>query len=121
MPGSFPSASEASPNKENADPLTRKSIPHGMTNKKRHRAGEDDEEDNEDEDAKRGRKKLRKHTPVPEGQALFTPKLATPASPAKKAVGSARGSTPQTPSPQKKKTGLSLSRLHMLAQPKIRK
>ncbi|KAJ3559168.1 hypothetical protein NPX13_g9574 [Xylaria arbuscula] len=132
MPGSFPSTATASPNKENADPLLmlrRKSIPHGMTNKKRHRASSDEEEE-EDEGARRGRKKLRK-TPVAEGHALVAPKLAAPspapASPLKKgkAAASIRGSTPLTPSPQKKKTmktgGLSLSRLNLLAQPKIRK
>ncbi|KAI0965049.1 hypothetical protein F4678DRAFT_476898 [Xylaria arbuscula] len=119
MPGSFPPTSEASPNKENKDPMRRKSIPHGMTNKKRHRASSDEDEDVDDEGAKRGAKKLRKHGPVAEGYALVAPKLVAQPSPVRKAVGS----TPQTPSPQKKKKsgGLSLSRLNMLAQPKIRK
>ncbi|KAI1290675.1 hypothetical protein F5Y03DRAFT_388720 [Xylaria venustula] len=117
MPGSFPSTSEASPNKENKDPMRRKSIPHGMANKKRHRASSD--EDADDEGAQRGAKKLRKHGPVAEGYALVAPKLVAQSSPVRKAVSS----TPQTPSPQKKKKtgGLSLSRLNMLAQPKIRK
>ncbi|KAI1422838.1 hypothetical protein F5Y12DRAFT_580508 [Xylaria sp. FL1777] len=119
MPGSFPRTSEVSPNKENKDPLRRKSIPHGMANKKRHRASSDEDEDGEDEGAKRGMKKLRKNTSIAEGYALVAPELVGQASPTKKVVGS----MPQTPSPQKKKkkTGLSLSRLHMLAQPKIRK
>ncbi|TGJ83417.1 hypothetical protein E0Z10_g5358 [Xylaria hypoxylon] len=117
MPGSFPHTSEVSPNKENKDPIRRKSIPHGMTNKKRHRAGSDEDEDADDEGARRGMKKSRKNPQTAEGHALVAPKLLSKASPAKKAVGS----TPRTPSPQKKKTGLSLSRLHMLAQPKIRK
>ncbi|KAI1739801.1 hypothetical protein F4680DRAFT_421572 [Xylaria scruposa] len=120
MPGSFPPAPEASPNKENDAPLTYNGIPHGMTNKKRHRASsdEDDVDDVDDEGSKRGAKKLRKHTPVAEGQALMAPRLVGRASPTKKALGS----MPQTPSSQKKKkTGLSLSRLQMLAQPKIRR
>ncbi|KAI1347629.1 hypothetical protein F5Y01DRAFT_294393 [Xylaria sp. FL0043] len=118
MPGSFPAASEALPNKENKDPLRRKSIPHGIINKKRHRASSDDDEDGEDEGAKRATKKLRKNTPVAEGYALVAPKLIAQTSPTRKAVSS----TPPTPSPQKKKrAGLSLSRLNMLAQPKIRR
>ncbi|KAI0548129.1 hypothetical protein F4679DRAFT_552047 [Xylaria curta] len=118
MPGSFPPASEASPNKENDAPLTYNGIPHGMTNKKRHRASSDEDEDDvDDEGSKRGAKKLRKHTPVAEGQALMAPRLVGRASPTKKALGS----MPQTPSSQKKKKGLSLSRLQMLAQPKIRR
>ncbi|KAI0190145.1 hypothetical protein EV127DRAFT_470102 [Xylaria flabelliformis] len=118
MPGSFPPAPEASPNKENDAPLPYNAIPHGMTNKKRHRASSDEEDDDDDEGSKRGAKKLRKHTSVAEGQALMAPSLVGRASPTKKALGS----MPQTPSPRKKKrTGLSLSRLQMLAQPKIRK
>ncbi|KAI1754145.1 hypothetical protein F4782DRAFT_493401 [Xylaria castorea] len=116
MPGSFPHAPDASPNKENDVPLAHNGIPHGMTNKKRHRASSD--EDDDDEGFKRGAKKLRKHSPVAEGHALVAPRLVGQASATKKALGS----TPPTPSPQKrKKTGLSLSRLQMLAQPKIRK
>ncbi|KAI1828304.1 hypothetical protein F4861DRAFT_489639 [Xylaria intraflava] len=115
MPGAFPGVPEASPNKENKDPLGRNSIPHGMTNKKRHRAEPDENED--DEGAKRGSKKSRKNPPAASGYALGAPKLPTQASPPKKIVRS----TPQTPSPQKKRTGMRLSRLQMLAQPKIRK
>ncbi|KAH8157425.1 hypothetical protein CIB48_g10823 [Xylaria polymorpha] len=115
MPGSFPRMPEMSPNKENDAPFTYNGIPHGMSNKKRHRASSDDEDD--DEGSKRGMKKLRKNPPVVEGHALVAPRLVGLSSPTKKAMGS----TPQTPSPQKKKTGLSLSRLQMLAQPKIRK
>ncbi|KAI0110351.1 hypothetical protein GGR51DRAFT_510844 [Nemania sp. FL0031] len=115
MPGSFPRTSEMSLNKENKDPLIHEGIPHGMTNKKRHRASS--EEDDIDEGSKRGMKKLRKNPPAAEGYAVVAPKLMSQLSPSKKMAGS----TPQTPSPQKKKAGLSLSRLHMLAQPKIRK
>ncbi|KAI0452217.1 hypothetical protein F5B21DRAFT_484524 [Xylaria acuta] len=119
MPGSFPGASEVSPNKENDVPLAHNGIPHGMTNKKRHRASSD--EDDDDEGSRRGTKKLRKNPPVAEGHALVAPRLVGRASPTKKALGSTP-QTPQTPSPQKKKkTGLSLSRLQMLAQPKIRR
>lgn len=116
MPGTFPSALEASPNKENNDPLTRDGIPHGMANKKRHRAGSDEEDEEEDEGAKRG-KKSRKLTSVAEGHAVVAPRLVARASPTKRAASSA----PRTPGQQKKKGGLSLSRLHMLSQPKIRK
>ncbi|KAI0481894.1 hypothetical protein F4859DRAFT_476360 [Xylaria cf. heliscus] len=117
MPGSFPHISEVSPNKENDAPFTHNGIPHGMSNKKRHRASSD-EDDDDDEGSKRGVKKLRKNPPVAEGHALVAPRLIGQTSPSKKPLGS----TPQTPSTQKKKkTGLSLSRLQMLAQPKIRK
>ncbi|GAP89740.1 hypothetical protein SAMD00023353_3600350 [Rosellinia necatrix] len=115
MPGSFPNMSELVRNKENKDPLTHPGIPHGMINKKRHRASSD--EDEEDEGAKRGMKKSRKQNPVAEGHAVVAPKLLRRMSPTKQAARS----TPPTPSPQKKKTGLSLSRLQLLAQPKIRK
>ena len=71
----------------------------------------------DDEGSKRGMKKLRKNPPAAEGHALLAPRLISQASPIKRMPGS----TPQTPSPKKKKAGLSLSRLQMLAQPKIRK
>ncbi|KAI1114835.1 hypothetical protein F5Y14DRAFT_413043 [Nemania sp. NC0429] len=119
MPGSFPSASEVSLNKENKDPLVLGGIPHGMPNKKRHRTSAEDDDD--DEGSKRGAKKVRRHGLSAEGYALPAPKLMSQASPTK---GMMAGFSPQTPSPQKKKkkkTGLSLSRLNMLAQPKIRK
>ncbi|KAI1194767.1 hypothetical protein F5X97DRAFT_335819 [Nemania serpens] len=117
MPGSFPSASVVSLNKENKDPLISRGIPHGMSNKKRHRASS--EEDGDDEGARRGAKKSRRHAPAAEGHALVAPELMSQVSPTKGMFSS----SPQTPSPQKKKkkTGLSLSRLNMLAQPKIRK
>ncbi|KAF2966326.1 hypothetical protein GQX73_g7272 [Xylaria multiplex] len=116
MPGSFPQTSGASPNKENKDPVRRNSIPHGMTNKKRHRASSDEDEDVDDEGAKRGTKKLRKNPSAAEGPALVAPRLLSKASPTKRAMSS----TPQSPSPKKKTGGLSLSRLQMLSQPKIR-
>ncbi|KAI0166247.1 hypothetical protein GGR57DRAFT_17765 [Xylariaceae sp. FL1272] len=115
MPGAFPRNSEVSPNKENDDPAATSGIPHGLPNKKRCRVGAD--EDEEDEGAKRGMKKLRKDAPAAEGHAVVAPRLVGQTSPAKKSM------TPgsRTPSPQKKKTGLSMSRLNMLARPKIRK
>lgn len=96
MPGSFPSG-----NKENSAPLP--SVPHGMANKKRRRVESDDEE--AEEEIERSPKKTKT---VPEGHMLFAPKLQT---------------TPRakTPSPVKKKGVLSLSRLNMLARPKMRK
>ncbi|KAI1644509.1 uncharacterized protein F4817DRAFT_208695 [Daldinia loculata] len=116
MPGSFPDQPEASPNKENKDPAVGSGIPHGMSNKKRHRATWDEEEE-EDEGSKRGAKKPRKDPKVVEGHALIAPRLVGE-SPTKKL-----GETANTPSPQKKKKkgGLSLSRLNMLARPKVRK
>lgn len=115
MPGSFPRPSDVSPNKENKDPAIGPSIPHGMSNKKRHRATWDEEDD---EASKRAAKKLRKDPPVPEGHALVAPRLVGQESPAKKT-----GEFPHTPSPQKKKkkAGISLSRLNMLSRPKVRK
>ncbi|KAI1268470.1 hypothetical protein F5Y18DRAFT_375502 [Xylariaceae sp. FL1019] len=115
MPGAFPDKPEVSLNKENDDPAATSGIPHGLPNKKRSRAGTD--EDEEDEGAKRGMKKLRKDAPAAEGHAVVAPRLVGQTSPAKKSM--TRGSL--TPSPQKKKTGLSMSRLNMLARPKVRK
>ncbi|KAH7418209.1 hypothetical protein BKA64DRAFT_564869 [Cadophora sp. MPI-SDFR-AT-0126] len=95
MPGSFPSS-----NKENSAPLP--SVPHGMANKKRRRVESDDETE---EEIERSPKKTK--TAV-EGHMLFAPKLQTTPN-------------PKTPSPVKKKGVLSLSRLNMLARPKMRK
>lgn len=132
MPGSFPRFPEAPKsedikgNKENADPQTTptfhrgskatepgslmKGIPHGMSNKKRSRATSDEE----DEGAERGAKKQRKNSAeAPEGDALLAPRLVANHSPLKRPISG-------TPSPRKK-GGLSLSRLNMLARPKVRK
>ncbi|KAI1777589.1 hypothetical protein F4818DRAFT_318871 [Hypoxylon cercidicola] len=111
MPGSFPRPSEVSTNKENKDPAVEPGIPHGMSNKKRHRARWDEEEDEVDQHAA---KKLRKNPPV-EGYALVAPRLAGVDTPAKPNDGLF------SLSPQKKKGGMSLSRLNMLARPKARK
>ncbi|XDG00765.1 hypothetical protein ABKA04_000380 [Annulohypoxylon sp. FPYF3050] len=117
MPGSFPGPSDVSPNKENKIPPVGQGIPHGMSNKKRHRASWDEEEDERAE--QRSPKKLRKN-PAPEGHALVAPRLLSRESPTKKPGAAPRTPSPQK-SPQKKKGGLSLSRLNMLARPKSRK
>ncbi|KAI1842819.1 hypothetical protein JX266_010995 [Neoarthrinium moseri] len=136
MPGAFPNVNDISSNKENKEPVVFTGIPHGMSNKKRNRAVWEDEEvksgishgisnkkrhrassdgeDEVDEGAQRGAKKLRKNPPPAEGEALVAPRLAN-SSPIKKPSG-----IYGTPSPQKKK-GISLSRLNMLARPKNRK
>ncbi|CAG8955070.1 hypothetical protein HYFRA_00007084 [Hymenoscyphus fraxineus] len=96
MPGSYPEF-----NKENSKPLP--SVPHGMANKKRRRADSDDETD---EGAKRSPKKQKPE--VAEGAMLMAPRLiATPKS--------------KLPTSPAKKGVLSLSRLNMLARPKMRK
>lgn len=112
MPGSFPRSSVMSSNKENKDPVTGPGIPHGMSNKKRHRVSWNEEED--DDSNERTAKKLRKNPPA-EGHALVAPRLVGADSPTKK------HSVAFPPSPQKKKGGISLSRLNMLARPKARK
>jgi hypothetical protein len=119
MPGSFPSSSTVShPNKENKSPGLFTAVPHGIINKKRHRVSTDEDEA-EIEAANRAAKK-RKNASVPEGEALLAPRL----------VGTSMATTPRqperaraishTPSPTKKRAVLSLSRLNMLARPKVR-
>ncbi|TWU75814.1 hypothetical protein ED733_004491 [Metarhizium rileyi] len=136
MPGSFPTPSSPSshPNKENKAPSSVKLLPgtaHGMQNKKRHRATADED----DFDNERAAKK-RKNESVPEGQALLAPRLVragsasvTKNSRLTRTPGRAGNSrTPRkapvcasaSASPTKKVTGLSMSRLNMLAQPKNR-
>ncbi|RFU24855.1 hypothetical protein B7463_g11480, partial [Scytalidium lignicola] len=81
-------------------------VPHGMSNKKRHRA-DSDEENEEPED-----RSPKKHKgSVAEGAMLLAPRIESE----KMATKS------KTPSPVKKKGVLSLSRLNMLARPKLRK
>jgi hypothetical protein len=98
MPGSFPSG-----NKENIETLP--SVPHGMSNKKRRRV---DSDDDTEEEAEHSPKKHKGH--VAEGAVLMAPKIQ------------AEKMTPKTkiPSPAKRSV-LSLSRLNMLARPKMRK
>ncbi|KAM5351257.1 hypothetical protein ACJ41O_003980 [Fusarium nematophilum] len=124
MPGSFPGpvSPTSGPNKENKEPGPSKLLfgaPHGMSNKKRHRASWDEEEA-EEKDAERAAKK-RKNEHVPEGDALLAPRLVGGTPSAKKAkTGSAVPRTPGSVSPTKKRAVLSLSRLNMLARPKNR-
>lgn len=133
MPGSFPSSTMAasSPNKENEAPAPAshippvfKALPHGMINKKRHRVSSDEEEA-EQAEAERAAKKRRAET-VPQGEALLAPRLATASGkkPTPAFSPSKRFGTPSSvvasPSPRKK-AGMSLSRLNMLARPKNRK
>jgi hypothetical protein len=99
MPGSFPGA-----NKENNEHL--RAVPHGMANKKRRRVDSDDETEEESE---RSPKKHR--TAFTEAPMLMAPNLQAEMTPKS-----------NTPSPAKKKKGvLSLSRLNILARPKMRK
>jgi len=119
MPGSFPSSLMMSgTNKENETPRTVfLSVPHGMANKKRNRASTD-EQDAEEEAAERAAKKRKQET-VPEGDALLAPRLMASA---KRPIASPRKPlTAGTPSPMKKKGGISLGRLNMLSRPKMRK
>jgi len=98
MPGSFPET-----NKENNSEML-PSIPHGVSNKKRRR-----DSDNGEEEASQSPSK--KHKAVAEGEMLMAPRLV-----AEKAAATQSQNT----SPAKKK-GLSLSRLNMLARPRMRK
>ncbi|KAK8932525.1 hypothetical protein VCV18_001065 [Metarhizium anisopliae] len=136
MPGSFPAppSPNSHPNKENKAPSLTKLLPgtaHGMQNKKRHRATADED----DFETERAAKK-RKNENVPEGQALLAPRLAKVGfasatknnrftrTPVKAGSSRTSGKTPVhtsvVASPKKKVTGLSMSRLNMLAQPKNR-
>ncbi|PTB66326.1 hypothetical protein BBK36DRAFT_1200739 [Trichoderma citrinoviride] len=135
MPGAFPDPVSPSshPNKENTAPSPPKmlpGVPHGMANKKRHRAGTD-EGDADKEAADRAGKKA-KSSHVPEGEALLAPRLlaTTPSATTKKpsvirTVGQTPGARPinrkvSSASPSKKRPTLSMSRLNMLARPKNR-
>ncbi|KAB5523015.1 hypothetical protein GE09DRAFT_487602 [Coniochaeta sp. 2T2.1] len=132
MPGSFPCSvtTSRSPNKENEAPAAPsniptafKALPHGLNNKKRHRVTSDEEEA-EQEEVERQAKKRRAET-VPEGEALLAPRLmasgkkAMPAFTPSKRFGTP-SSVAASPSPRKK-SGMTLSRLSMLARPKNRK
>lgn len=148
MPGSFPRASSVvstvtgSPNKENEAPRTVfLALPHGMTNKKRHRVSTDEEEEQERLEEERAAKRRREE--VPEGEELLAPRLVGANSVKRNTMANRNGGSssvngsprknqpipsrmPGTPSPMKKKNGgrgkgISLSRLNMLARPKLRK
>lgn len=98
VPGSFPDA-----NKENVENLP--SIPHGMANKKRRRV----ESNGEEEPVSERSPKKHKSTAA-EGPMLMAPRIMAEKMASKSSI----------PSPAKKK-GLSLSRLNLLARPKMRK
>lgn len=98
MPGSFPDASKE--NVENLPP-----VPHGISNKKRRRVESDDEEE---EEVERSPKKHKSN--VAEGPMLMAPRIMAEKMAPKSKI----------PSPAKKKV-LSLSRLNILARPKMRK
>ncbi|RDL40617.1 Uncharacterized protein BP5553_00596 [Venustampulla echinocandica] len=99
MPGTFPGG-----NKENSEPLP--ALPHGMLNKKRKHVESDDERDDEFQ-----RSPKKQKAQAAEGAMLMAPRIQ------------AEKMTPKSrlTSPTKKKGGLSLSRLNMLARPKMRK
>ncbi|KAK4078771.1 uncharacterized protein Triagg1_3102 [Trichoderma aggressivum f. europaeum] len=131
MPGSFPDPVSPSshPNKENTAPSPAKvlpGVPHGMANKKRHRASSA-EGDADKEAADRAGKKA-KSSHVPEGQALVAPRLLGKSPSISASAKKAAGKTPVRPiiravssaSPSKKRPTLSMSRLNMLARPKNR-
>ncbi|KAK1721504.1 hypothetical protein BDP67DRAFT_292 [Colletotrichum lupini] len=118
MPGSFPTGPEFTSNKENRSPMQfLAGKPHGMTNKKRARAREEEGDLEVDSGDRAGKRRKAEH--VPEGDALLAPRLmgATPGTIGKK-LQSPR--VAQSPSPTKKRGGMSLSRLNMLAKPKAR-
>lgn len=123
MPGSFPSAPEPSthPNKENAAPIAnRKGISHGLSNKKRHRASSE-EGDIDKEGEERGGKKHKSAHGTPAKPPTAPRFVSTPISSMKKmAPGCTPSKTPGSATPSKKRSGLSMSRLNMLARPKQR-
>ncbi|PHH62567.1 hypothetical protein CDD81_6882 [Ophiocordyceps australis] len=137
MSGGFPPPPSPSSHsdKENCVPVQAgmlHGMAHGMPNKKRHRATSD-EEDAELEAAERARKK-KKSEHVPEGQALFAPRLVgqasacninsrltqTPSKTASHVSLRTPRRVPASASPNKKTPMLSRSRLNMLARPKNR-
>lgn len=90
---------------------------HGLANKKRARANEDDA-DADQEGADRGGKR-RKAEPSSAGRATANTKLArTTPGPGGNMQKSRAGSA--TPSPVKKRLGMTMSRLNALAQPRRR-
>ncbi|KAL6696121.1 hypothetical protein J3F84DRAFT_373080 [Trichoderma pleuroticola] len=131
MPGSFPDPVSPSshPNKENTAPSPAKvlpGVPHGMANKKRHRANSTEGEADKEAADRAGKKAKSSH--VPEGQALLAPRLLGKSPSISASAKKAAGKTPVRPiiravsssSPSKKRPTLSMSRLNMLARPKNR-
>lgn len=140
MPGAFPATNApqtaAPQGKENVAPyhdqgdqaFNGKTFPHGVGTKKRYRV-EDDEEEAEREAAERAVKK-QKSAAVPEGEALMAPRLTgtqrgngirSPSKIFKRSPTKSRIPTAPTTTGGRKVTGISMSRLAYLAQPKQRK
>jgi len=126
MPGGLPSSVSAfGSDKENDGPVSMPAVKHGISNKKRHRVSDEDE--NAAEEAGERAAKKRKNEPVPEGDALLAPRLTSANGAARPGFSSPGkpsqipGASVGTPSPVKRKPVLSLSRLNMLARPKLRK
>ncbi|KAG9257226.1 uncharacterized protein F5Z01DRAFT_459281 [Emericellopsis atlantica] len=121
LPGSFPEpfSPSADTNKENKAPTAmRKTIPHGIVNKKRHRAVSDDDDTEKEADERAGKRRKAAAPDSKTGPARRI--VSTPLASAKKLPPSRTPSkTPGSVSPIKK-GGLSLSRLNMLARPKNR-
>ncbi|KAM6488719.1 hypothetical protein HDV62DRAFT_377122 [Trichoderma sp. SZMC 28011] len=131
MPGSFPDPVSPSshPDKENTAPSPAKvlpGVPHGMANKKRHRANSTDGDADKEAADRAGKKAKSSH--VPEGQALMAPRLLGKSPSISASAKKAAGKTPARPiiravgsaSTSKKRPTLSMSRLNMLARPKNR-
>ncbi|RJE18244.1 erythromycin esterase [Aspergillus sclerotialis] len=96
------------------------SVPHGIGNKKRHREETDDEVDSENvppaDATERSAKRVKIATPTPAKTPSSSPLKGRTNAPRQPTPG--RAGTPATA--KKKKAGLSLSRLNMLAKPKHR-
>ncbi|KAK5989925.1 hypothetical protein PT974_08188 [Cladobotryum mycophilum] len=142
MPGSFPNplSSTSHPNKENAAPSPPKVLtgaPHGMSNKKRHRASSVDSDMVKEGDERAAKKRKQDHVAEKETPATPKPLGSTPAKKMRldRPLGHTPGRTParplgrtpgRTPSatasatPAKKRAVFDMSRLNMLARPKHR-
>ncbi|KFH48889.1 hypothetical protein ACRE_000590 [Hapsidospora chrysogenum ATCC 11550] len=128
MPGSFPAPPSPSthPNKENKEPAQTKvlpGVPHGLPNKKRHRAPSEEGDVEKEATDRAAKKRKNAHAPqkTPSAAAATRSVTSTPVSSVKKMqVGQTPSRTPGSASPTKKRAGLSMSRLNMLARPKNR-
>lgn len=121
LPGSFPepSSPSADTNKENKAPTPmRKTIPHGIANKKRHRAASDDDDTEKEADERAGKRRKATASDSETGPARRI--VSTPLASAKKLPPGRTPTKPPGSASPIKKGGLSLSRLNMLARPKNR-
>ena len=124
MPGSFPAppSPSAHPNKENDNPLSPKllsSSAHGLPNKKRHRAPSEEGDVEQEADNRAAKKRKTQATPKGKTPSRPRPTVSTPFSSVKK-LRTGGTPVPGSVSPTKKKGGISMSRLSMLARPKNR-